>query len=154
MQSLQYFDGHIFKIPLECCYCNTAIGNEKFIIKKAVKKDRLVQKYVQEFPICHDCKRRYRSRLIISYIGGIIVFSFLIILLTVLSVEVNAAWLTIIEIIVLERGFQYVFGKYVIEPLRPVNLNVNGGFSFHNKDYQGRFYELNYPATPAEIVDH
>jgi hypothetical protein len=150
MQSVQYFDARALKVPFECCYCNTAIGNEKFTVKKTIKKDRVVQKNILEFPICSDCKRRYRNRLILSYLGGIVVFSILIFVMAVISIEVNVAWLTLVGLIILERGFQFVFGRYVLEPLRPVMLTADGKFVFHNKAYQQRFYLLNYPPLSEE----
>lgn len=150
MQSVQTFDARALKVRFECCYSNTAIGNEKFSLKKVVKKVRVVQKNILEFPICSDCKRRYRNRLILSYLGGIAVFSILIFVMAVISIEVNVAWLTFVGLIILERGFQFIFGRYVIEPLRPVILSTEGRFSCHNKDYQRRYEELNYPIITEE----
>ncbi|NJD60268.1 MAG: hypothetical protein C3F13_18165 [Anaerolineales bacterium] len=143
MQSVQWFDERAIKVPFECCYCNTAIGDGKYRVKKVVRKDRLTQKYVLEFPICGDCKRRYRNKTILNYLLGILVFSILIFGIAWFSVEINVAWLTIVFLIILERGFQFVFGKFVLEPLRPAILNSDGKLTFHNKEYERRFEALN-----------
>jgi hypothetical protein len=92
--------------------------------------------------------------MILSYILGVVVFSILIIILAIISIEVNIAWLTLVLVLIMERAFQFVFGKYVIEPLRPAILNADGVISFHNKDYQRRFNEVNYPANPNEEDDY
>jgi hypothetical protein len=147
MLSVQYFDARAIKVPFECCYCNTAIGSEKFTVKKFAKKDRMVQKNLLQFPICRDCKKKYRNRMILAYTFGVVVFSILIFILAVISIEVDIAWLTLVLVLIMERVFQFVFGKYVIEPLRPAILKADGAISFHNKDYQRRFYEVNYPAN-------
>ncbi len=154
MLAVQYFDSRTIKMPFECCYCNTTIGSEKFTVKKFVKKDRVVQKNLLQFPICSDCKKKYRNRMILSYLLGVVIFSILILILAVISIEINIAWLTLVLVLIMERAFQFVFGKYVIEPLRPAILSANGAFSFHNKDYQRRFYDVNFPANPNEEDDY
>ena len=128
MQSLQYFDSQNIKVPLECCYCNSAIGDKKFTIKKTVKKDRVVQKNILEFPICDPCKKKYRNRLIPSYILGVVVFSILIFIIAIISIDINVGWLTFVLLLILERAFQFLFGKYVIEPLRPAALRPDGTY--------------------------
>jgi hypothetical protein len=154
MQLLQYFDSKNIKVPLECCYCNSAIGDKKFTIKKTVKKDRVVQKNTLEFPICDHCKKKYRNRLILFYILGVVVFSILIFILAVISIEINVAWLTLVLVLIMERAFQFVFGKYVIEPLRPAALSTDGKLTFHNKEYQRRFEANNMPTSFEAVEDY
>jgi hypothetical protein len=154
MQSLQYFDSQNIKVPLECCYCNSAIGDKIFTIKKTVKKDCVVQKNILEFPICDPCKKKYRNKLILGYVLGVVVFSILLLILAVISIEINIAWLTFVLLLIVERAFQFVFGKYVISPLRPAALSADGKLTFHNKDYQRRFEALNMPASFEEAVDY
>ncbi len=144
MFSLQQSGYQYLKIPMVCCYCNTAIGTLKYTVKKIVKLEKSTRVDRLEFPLCESCRRQYRKMMLIRYLQVFFVVLLTIVIFSFISVYFNLSSIVAIGPVFLELAITRPFYKYLVDPLRPIRQTSNGSLIFHNKDYQQRFESLNF----------